>query len=337
MTYLNEFEHSEIENNFNEKYNLNKKKSKSKSISHKYPNEEKLNTKNDNEKNNNLINQFYSNANENYKQNENDYENEINALASETPSNKSLKFFNPIESSFNFQGNYNNYVTKVIRSLPPLFKIDYEELIHQRVVLLPEYNQKKTLILDLDETLIHADFAGKFDNHDHTITFLYEEEFVSVNIFIRPGVKEFLKRVSQIFEIFIFTAGLKEYADACIDIIDPERKIFKHRLYRDSCIPLNDKTFIKDLRIFKNRKQENLILVDNSFYSFSNQPKNGVLINSFYNDKDDKELLNLINYLENYLHPSKDIRDVNEKIFNFSGLINQCINTIYDSSLNNKK
>lgn len=248
-------------------------------------------------------------------------------------SNQNLKYFNPIESSFNFQGNYQNYITKVIRSLPPLFKIDYTELIQQRLVLLPEYNKKKTLILDLDETLIHADFNEQFCNHDHSVYFEYDGEEVSVDIFVRPGVQEFLKRMSQIFEIFIFTAGRKEYADACIDIIDPERKIIKHRLYRDSCIPINNRIYVKDLRIFVNRKQENLILVDNSFYSFANQPKNGVLINSFYHDEDDKELLNLLNYLENYLHPSKDIRDVNEQIFNFSGLIDQTIS----NSINKEK
>lgn len=280
-----------------------------------------------NENINNDIYFFYDEKNKNIEKEKKiaEFDNCKNEFNLQTFSNQNLKNFKPVESSFNFQGNYQNYIMKVIRSLPPLFKIDYEDLIQQRVVLLPEYNKKKTLILDLDETLIHADFDEQFANHDHTVYFEYEEEKVSVDIFVRPGVNEFLKRMSQIFEIFIFTASKKEYADACIDIIDPERTIVKHRLYRDSCIPINNKTYLKDLRIFVNRKQENLILVDNSFYSFSNQPRNGVLINSFYTDEDDKELLNLSNYLENYLHPSYDVREVNEQIFNFSGLIDQSI------------
>ena len=61
-------------------------------------------------------------------------------------------------------------------------------------------------------------------NHDLTVCFYYEEEEVSVDIFVRPGVKELLKHVS---EIFIFTASKKEYADVCIDNIDPEREILK--------------------------------------------------------------------------------------------------------------
>lgn len=280
---------------------------------------------------NNEINFFNSEKNKNNENGLLDINyNEFTTL--QTFSNQHLKSFKPVESSFNFQGNYQNYITKVIRSLPPLFTVDFADLIQQRLVLLPEYNKKKTLILDLDETLIHADFDERFANHDHTVHFEYQEEKVSVDIFVRPGVDEFLKRLSKIFEIFVFTASKKEYADACIDIIDPERNIIKHRLYRDSCIPINNKTYVKDLRIFVNRKQENLILVDNSFYSFANQPRNGVLINSYYNDEDDKELLNLLNYLENYLSPSLDIRETNEQIFNFSGLIDQTI-----SNTNNKE
>jgi CTD small phosphatase-like protein 2 len=314
-TNFNEKGKHKTEKNYEYKIQLNKiklnskKNIKNKKATKKYENENE---------NKNLINQFYNTKNE--------FNDSVTSFQ------KISIIFNPIDSSLNFQGNYNTYITDVIRSLPPLFKIDFSEFILQRLVLLPEYNQKKTLILDLDETLIHADFAKRYKNYDHLISFKFEEQIVSVGIFIRPGLKEFLKRLSQIFEIFIFTASKKEYADACIDIIDPEKKIFKHKLYRDSCIPINNKTYIKDLRIFVNRKQENLILVDNSFYSFSNQPKNGVLINSYYNDPNDRELYNLINYLENYLNPSEDIREINEKIFNFSSLINKCIGIYLDDN-----
>lgn len=243
-----------------------------------------------------------------------------------------LKNFTVVESSYNYQGNYQNYITRVVRSLSPILEIDFEKHVQQRWTLLPEYNKKKTLILDLDETLIHADFDGKFKNHDHTIYFVYEGEEIAVDIFVRPGAHEFLTRLSELFEIFIFTASKKEYADACIDFLDPEAKLIKHRFYRDSCIPVNNKVYVKDLGIFLNRKQENIILVDNSFYSFCNQPKNGVLINSFYDDQNDCELQNLLNYLENYLLHAPDVRVINEQIFNFAKLIDQ-----YNAPCSNNK
>ena len=41
--------------------------------------------------------------------------------------------------------------------------------------------------------------------------------------------------------------------------IDPENKYFRQRFYRENCISVKNKVFIKDLRIFVNRKLENLI------------------------------------------------------------------------------
>lgn len=269
-----------------------------------------------NKKNNN-----FENNKKNLKENENGLAQQKMASSCEfTIDNVPFEY---VEASYNYQGNYQNYISRVIPSLAPLANVRFQKHIEERIVLLPEYNKKKTLILDLDETLIHADFDGRFENHDQRITFLYDGQEISVNVFLRPGVFEFLKSVSEIFEIFIFTASKKEYADAVLDFLDPERKMIKHRLYRDSCIPINNRVYVKDLSIFVNRKPENLILVDNSFYSFCNQPRNGVLINSFYNDKQDRELINLLNYLQNYLYGVPDVRVVNEQIFNFENLMCQ--------------
>ncbi len=114
---------------------------------------------------------------------------------------------------------------------------------------------------------------------------------------------------------------MKDYADAVLNYLDPENKYFQNRLYRDSCINVYNRLYIKDLRIF-NRSLENLIIVDNSIYSFSNQLSNGVLINSFYNDKGDKELMNVQNYLYKYLYNATDIRVTNEQVFNFNNILN---------------
>lgn len=54
---------------------------------------------------------------------------------------------------------------------------------------------------------------------------------------------------------------------------------------------------VKDLRIFSNRKMENLIMVDNSSYVFGLNIDNGVPIIPFYDCKEDDELILLENYL----------------------------------------
>jgi Dullard-like phosphatase family protein len=227
-----------------------------------------------------------------------------------------------VEVAQNTQGNYNNYVLQAIKSIIPLKSLNYSKSLDVKKLILPETNLK-TLILDLDETLIHSDFDGKYKDHDHTVTFISDNEEISVPVLIRPGLFEFIKNISEHFEIIVFTAGVKDYADAVLNYLDPDDRYFKHRFYRHDCINIANRVFIKDLRIFVNRREEDIIIVDNSLYSFSNQISNGVLINSFYNDKDDRELFNLLNYLCNYLREVEDVRLINEQVFNFSTIMNE--------------
>jgi Dullard-like phosphatase family protein len=228
-----------------------------------------------------------------------------------------------VDSSFNVQGNYSDYVFKVLNSLSSLRYINYSHILEEKKSFLeaPTLN-KKTLILDLDETLIHSDLDNRLGSHDHVISFKYEDEEIQIPINFRPGLMDFLRAVTENFEVIIFTASKKEYADVILNYIDPENKIFAKRLYRESCINIENKIYIKDLRIF-NRKMEDMIIVDNSLYSFSNQLSNGILINSFYNDREDQELANLLNYLQQYIHGSPDVRSVNESIFNFSTILEE--------------
>jgi Dullard-like phosphatase family protein len=243
--------------------------------------------------------------------------------------------FDFVESSLNFKGNYHNYVSRVLKSLVPIRFINYSNILKENKIILPESNNnKKTLILDLDETLIHSDFDYNYQFHDHLITFRYEGQDVEIPIILRPGLFEFLENISGLFEVFIFTASKREYADVVLDFLDPFNKIFKQRFYREHCISINNRIFLKDLRVFANRKPENIIIVDNSLYSFSNQLSNGILINSFYDDKDDRELLNLFNYLQEYIRNAADSRAVNEKVFNFNLIFEEFADLHYNNYFN---
>ena len=215
----------------------------------------------------------------------------------------------------------------MIKSLKGFDRIDFLPLVEKRSVNLPEQSKKITLVIDLDETLIHSDFDDDLqDNFHKTLGFTHENEIVTFNLYIRPGLTDFLNFVKEKFEIIIFTASRKEYADCILNYLDPENNIFSYRLYRDDCISIKNKIFIKDLRILKNRNLENLIMIDNSFYSFANQLDNGILITSFYKNEDDTELINLKRYLEGMLNSSiDDIRTVNQKVFNFESIKNEIL------------
>lgn len=121
---------------------------------------------------------------------------------------------------------------------------------------------------------------------------------MEVSVRLRPYVIDCLEKLSSMYEIIVFTAGTKEYADHILDYIDPTKKIFKRRLYRTDCIQIEN-FFIKDLDIILDRDKERMVIVDNSIVSFAFDLDNGVPINSYMGDEEnDRELLFLYSFLE---------------------------------------
>ena len=124
----------------------------------------------------------------------------------------------------------------------------------------------------------------------------------------------------------MFTASHRCYADVVLDYIDPEKTLIHHRLYRDDCITMHG-LYIKDLRVFKNRDLHSLIIVDNAAYSFAYQLDNGIPIISWSDDRQDKELLNLIDYMK-ILAAAEDIRTVNRETFKLGSFYDEYLKEV---------
>eukprot|EP01041_Mallomonas_annulata_P011752 gene11752-24648_t len=187
-----------------------------------------------------------------------------------------------------------------ISSLPP-----YSDVSSPGRLCLPNSitPQRMTLVLDLDETLVHCT-VDPISRPDLVFPVAFNGTSYKVFVRKRPYLDYFLETVSKTFEVVVFTASQKVYAERLLDLLDPQKNLVQHRLFRDSCLCVQG-NFIKDLGIL-NRDLTKTILVDNSPHAYGYQVNNGVPIESWYDDDTDTELLKLINFLRKLQQSSGD-------------------------------
>lgn len=108
--------------------------------------------------------------------------------------------------------------------------------------------KKLTLIVDLDQTVIHTTCERtiaewKDDPTNPNYAFVKDVEgfqladdnvaHVAANWYYvkkRPGLKDFFDNMSQLYEMHIYTMATRAYAQAVANIIDPHRKYFGDRI-----------------------------------------------------------------------------------------------------------
>jgi Dullard-like phosphatase family protein len=157
----------------------------------------------------------------------------------------------------------------------------------------PKDKREYTLVLDLDETLVHY--------YEDT-----EEENAYVKV--RLGTENFIKKLSQYCEIGIFTASTEDYANIVIDGLDCSDKI-DFRLYRQHT-SLECGFNVKDLSKL-GRDLSKIIIIDNIEENYCLQPENGLNIIDFEGDESDHELNFLLeDLLQIVKEKNKDIRDL---------------------------
>jgi len=180
----------------------------------------------------------------------------------------------------------------------------FEELKQKEIRLGPK-TKKLTLVLDIDNTILYSapleiDIAGNI---------------ISYDIALRPHLQRFLEDMTKKFEILLFTAGSEPYAEKVWNLIDPNHVYITNALGCASCIKTEEGHYVKDLRIFADRDPREIVLIDDRKYSFAYQPYNGILINTFEGQIDDKELIFLAELLEQ-ISQYEDVRiAIKEKIF----------------------
>lgn len=184
-----------------------------------------------------------------------------------------------------------------------------------RPMLLPKQTRScpsTSLVLDLDETLVHSTLEP-CENADFTIPINFNMRDQTIYVRCRPHLKEFVERVSTLFEIIIFTASQSIYAEKLLNVLDPQKKLFRHRVYRESCVYVEG-NFLKDLSVL-GRDLARVIIIDNSPQAFGFQVDNGIPIESWFDDRTDRELPLLLPFLESLVGVD-DVRPLIAKKFN---------------------
>ena len=194
----------------------------------------------------------------------------------------------------------------------------------------------RTVVLDVDETLVHSWENPNFLNTLQVYTdpvmkeALYMGEENSVYSMIlsdgvntnmcwglkRPYLKEFINDVGRFYNILVWSAGSKDYVDSIIEQIVRESNIPYPRVVwtRDKCMTIGG-NYHKPLQVLKNHLDtipcaveidlDRTFMVDDKIYTFYANPDNGILIPP-YNppptregllDRTDTELLKLRDWL----------------------------------------
>ena len=278
--------------------------------------------------------------------------------------------YSKIENDEN-QSTYMEDCLNLIKSLEGfLVSLSYEEMLKETMEQtfknfsrlqnnknINSGEEKDILVLDMDETLLHADSSPnpnfEYDYYDE----LYSPEN-KIGIYIRPGLHEFLNQISKYYDLILFSAGKRDYVEKVISTVNIKNNFLMILCY-DETINIVNEIYIKDLRLIyfidylrtnksyqnyfsncesespdftnsneidfdcyslnkviefflkfdtSNNKSQNIsenelftkkevVIVDNNIYSFCINMDHGVLVEDYYNGKEDLELERLTQFL----------------------------------------
>ena len=177
----------------------------------------------------------------------------------------------------------------------------------------------KLLILDIDETLVHAREIPLQRDPDFK-TSLY-------HVYKRPYVDEFLQFCREHFNVAIWTTGGSEYAQQVFEHLFPEDYPLAFLWASERCTRRYDPDrqqpyVIKNLHKLKKKgyRLEQVIMIDDTPQKLEKNYGNLVAVTEWTGDANDRELLHLIEYLS-LLKDADNIRSIEKR--NWQGEYNE--------------
>mmetsp|Transcript_3079 Transcript_3079/g.4683 ORF Transcript_3079/g.4683 Transcript_3079/m.4683 type:complete len:434 (-) Transcript_3079:40-1341(-) len=184
-----------------------------------------------------------------------------------------------------------------------------------------DFPQMPTLVLDLEDTLIHMDWSRKN----------------GWRVAKRPGVNKFLEELGRYYEIVIFTHLHQSLTEPIIHSLDSKRSSM-FQLYRNDTRYING-YHVKDLSKL-NRDLSRVIVIDDDPKAFQLNPNNAILVKKYklgpgIDPNDDTVLLDLIPFLKAIVQ--EDVKDVRPILSSFKGKYSSEIVENYKTKVNYAK
>lgn len=188
---------------------------------------------------------------------------------------------------------------------------DIEERIRyftepSRKKLLPDFSPRypgeiapRTLVIELDETLIHTSYSRSS----------------GWRIAKRPGAEAFLAYLFNFYEIVVFSSKLPLYVEPILAQLDPKGYI-SHRLYRPET-KFEKGVFVKDLSVL-NRDLSRVVVIDHDMRNLKYHRENAIEVPKWTGDPSDTALLDLVEFLESLA--KENVSDVREHLSGLRGV-----------------
>lgn len=168
----------------------------------------------------------------------------------------------------------------------------------------------KLIILDLDETLIHATSHKR----DLAEDFIFDKYFV----YKRPFLDDFLQQLSLDFKVGIWSSADDKYVESIVGLIKTNIR-FEVVWGRSKCSyrrNIEQDTYVYEKRLAKLKKRgfalEQILLIDDTPEKARPNYGNAIYIDEFRGDPNDNELNHLLKYLRT-LKNCENVRAVEKR------------------------
>lgn len=206
-----------------------------------------------------------------------------------------------------FEPNIKKHTQKIFDKIQNISASD--EIVKDKITEITR-GHKMILILDLDNTIIHArqvpvefDYHGKFPEEKESDFFeVCQSSTTKFLVKKRPGLDRFLQRLDECFAIFVYTFGTRSYGLEVIHNIDPEQKILKaSRLISKSDYDLKHKELEK---IIPEKYRDLVLILDDNVDVWSKYKDNLVQVYPYYYwiKEEDNEEIRTVSHPDFYLH-----------------------------------